>query len=226
MGLRKTYRALTEDERNRFVEALFQLKRDDIVDQFAEIHRRHFDMNIHSTSHFLPWHREMILRFERELQQRVHPDITIPYWASAVRRSTSDPLWANNFLGQFNSAWNLRRALGSDTLPTQQQVLTNRGRATYNVFWPELQEDIHNPPHRWVEGVMGRKASPGDPVFYLHHCWIDMLWVRWQIAHPGAPFVSSGPGAGLNDPLMEWPNRTPAMVLDHHALGYTYDIEQ
>jgi hypothetical protein len=24
---------------------------------------------------------------------------------------------------------------------------------------------------------------------------------------------------------MQWPNRTPAMVLDHHALGYTYDIE-
>jgi len=52
-----------------------------------------------------------------------------------------------------------------------------------------------------------------------------MLWVRWQIAHPQAPFVSSGPGTGLSDPLMQWPNRTPAMVLDHHALGYTYDIE-
>jgi tyrosinase len=88
-----------------------------------------------------------------------------------------------------------------------------------------LESVIHNPPHRWVEGVMGGTASPGDPVFYLHHCWIDMLWVRWQIAHPQAPFVSSGPGAGLNDPLMQWPNRTPAMVLDHHALGYTYDIE-
>jgi hypothetical protein len=24
---------------------------------------------------------------------------------------------------------------------------------------------------------------------------------------------------------MQWPNRTPAKVLDHHALGYTYDVE-
>ena len=224
MGVRKTYRDLTDAERNRFVDALFQLKQDGFIDQFAEMHRMHFDMGIHITSHFLPWHREMILRFERRLQ-RIDTRITIPYWASAVRRSTTDPLWANNFLGQFNSAWNLGRALGSDTLPSQQQVLTNRGRGTYDAFWSELESDIHNPPHNWVEGVMSRKASPGDPAFYLHHCWIDLLWVRWQIAHPQAPFVASGPDFGLNDPLMQWPNRTPAMVLDHHALGYTYDIE-
>jgi tyrosinase len=224
MGLRKTYRALTDEERDRFVQALFQLKANGIVDGFAQMHASHFFMNIHRSSHFLPWHREMLLRFERRLQQ-VHPDITIPYWASAVRRSTTDPLWANDFLGQFNAAWNLRRALGSAVLPTQQQVLTNRGRGTYNVFWSELESVIHNPPHNWVGGVMAGTASPGDPAFYLHHCWIDMLWVRWQIAHPQAPFVSSGPGAGLNDPLHQWPNRTPAMVLDHQALGYTYDIE-
>jgi hypothetical protein len=24
---------------------------------------------------------------------------------------------------------------------------------------------------------------------------------------------------------MEWPDRTPAQVMDHHALGYTYDTE-
>jgi hypothetical protein len=111
-------------------------------------------------------------------------------------------------------------------LPTQQQVQANRGRDSYDDFWDELELDIHNPPHRWVEGVMGTFASPGDPVFYLHHCWIDMLWARWQLAHPGASFfASSGAGAGLHDPLMEWPDRTPADVLDHHALGYVYEVE-
>jgi tyrosinase len=175
MGLRKTYRALTDEERDRFVQALFQLKANGIVDGFAQMHASHFFMNIHRSSHFLPWHREMLLRFERRLQQ-VHPDITIPYWASAVRRSTTDPLWANDFLGQFNAAWNLGRALGSAILPTQQQVLTNRGRSTYDAFWPELERFIHNPPHVWVGGVMSDFASPGDPAFYLHHCWIDMLW--------------------------------------------------
>jgi Common central domain of tyrosinase len=195
-----------------------------LVDQFAEIHERHFFHTIHRSSHFLPWHREMLLRFERALQEH-HPDVTIPYWDSTVDRSPSDPLWANSFIGQFNSAWGLRRALGSATLSTLQEVQTNQGRGTYDAFWPELERVIHNPPHGWVGGVMAGVASPGDPVFYLHHCWIDLLWAQWQLAHPGAPFVSSGAGVGLNDPLMEWPDRTPADVLDHRALGYAYDIE-
>jgi tyrosinase len=234
MGVRKTYRDLTNQERNLFVQALFKLKANGTVDYFAQIHESHFNHLIHRSSHFLPWHREMLLRFERRLQQvrlddgQAHPEITIPYWASAVRRSTTDPLWANNFLGQFNSAWNLNRALGPKPfgiLPSQQLVLANRGRDTYGAFWRELEEDIHNPPHVWVGGAMNTPRSPRDPAFYLHHCWIDLLWVKWKIEHPGAKFVASRPGAGLNQPLMQWPDRTPAMVLDHQALGYTYDFE-
>jgi tyrosinase len=226
MGIRKNYRSLTEAEREGFVHALHHVKADGLVDQFAEMHKRHFFHGIHVSSHFLPWHREMLLRFERGLQEN-HPDVTIPYWDSSVDSNTSDPLfWSSNFLGQFNSAWNLSRALGSDTLPTPQQVETNQKRGTYDTFWPELENPIHNSPHRWVEGVMATAASPGDPIFYLHHCWIDMLWAKWQLANPSAPFVPSRPDLGLNDPLMEWPDRTPADVLDHHALGYSYDSEQ
>jgi hypothetical protein len=224
MGIRKNYRSLSTAERDRFVRALLHVKSTGIIDQFADLHATHFSHGIHRSSHFLPWHREFLHRFEDEL--RTHDaEITIPYWDSTVDRSPLDPLWNSSFLGQFNAPWDLRRALGSDTLPTSQQVQTNRGRGTYDTFWVELERDIHNPPHRWVGGVMASAASPGDPVFYMHHCWIDLLWVLWQLAHPTAPFVSSGGGLGLNDPLMEWPDRTPADVLDHHALSYSYDIE-
>lgn len=225
MGVRKNYRNLTNVERDRLVQALYQLKATDLVDQFAEIHAMHFFHNIHRSSHFLPWHREMLLRFERALQEQ-HPDITIPYWDSTVDRRPSNPLWNDSFLGQFDSAWDLRRALGSGPLSTSRQVRINQGRDNYDSFWRELENPIHNRPHVWVGGVMAGAASPGDPVFYLHHGWIDMLWARWQLAHPEAPFEASGPGVGLDDPLMEWPDRTPADVLDHHALGYTYDIEE
>jgi tyrosinase len=225
MGLRKNYRNLTDAERDRFVQALYHVKSTGLVDRFANMHAMHFNMGIHRSSHFLPWHREFLLRFERALQAH-HPDVTIPYWNSTVDTSPSNPLWDNSFLGQFNAAWGLERALGSGPLPTPQQVEANQGRGTYDAFWPELEHPIHNWPHVWVGGVMNSFPSPGDPVFYLHHCWIDLLWARWQRAHPGAPFVSSRPGAGLNDPLMEWPDRTPAHVLDHRALGYSYDFEQ
>ncbi|MDQ1539196.1 MAG: hypothetical protein QOE58_3589 [Actinomycetota bacterium] len=224
MGLRKDYRNLTATERTRFLTALKKLKSNGVVGQYASMHAGHFNMSIHKSSHFLPWHREMLLRFERELQ-KTHPDIAIPYWDSSVDQSTAGPLWASGFLGQFNSAWKLGRALGSDILPSAQRVQSNQGQGSYDPFWRELENSIHNPPHRWVGGVMAGTASPGDPVFYLHHSWIDSLWARWQLAHPGAPFQASGSGVGLNDGLMEWPIRTPAHVIDHHGLGYAYDWE-
>src|SRR5688500_424799 len=107
MGIRKNYRNLTNVERDRFVQALYHVKSTGLVDQFANMHATHFFMNIHQSSHFLPWHREFLLRFERALQAH-HPDVTIPYWDSSVDNSPSDPLlWGNSFLGQFNSAWRL-----------------------------------------------------------------------------------------------------------------------
>ena len=169
MGVRKNYRDLTAVERDRFVQALHHVKSTGVVDQFAQMHAMHFSHGIHRSSHFLPWHRELLRRFEDALQTH-HPEITLPYWNSTVDRSPSDPLWENGFLGQFNSARGLGRALGSATLPTSAQVESNQGRGTYDAFWPELESVIHNPPHRWVGGVMASTASPGDPVFYLHHC--------------------------------------------------------
>lgn len=224
MRVRRNYRSLSTAERDLFVQALRQVKSNGVIDQFADDHERFFHQAHHS-SHFLPWHREFLIRFERELQN-FHPDIMLPYWDSTVDTRPSDQLWADSFLGQFDSAWGLGRTLGSATLATDRQVQANRGRRTYDIFWPELEGVIHNPPHNWVGGVMATAASPGDPVFYLHHSWIDMLWALWQLGHPGAPFVSSGAGFGLDDPMQPWPDRTPANVLDHRTLGYSYDTEQ
>ena len=219
MGLRKNYRQLTASERTRFVEALHHVKFWGVVQRFADEHGSHFDHGIHRSSHFLPWHREFLFRFELELKKK-HPEVTIPYWNSSVDQSPADPLWSSTFIGQFDSGWSLRRVLGSTvvSLPSPSTVEANQARATYDTFWPELESRIHNSPHSWVGGVMATTLSPGDPVFYMHHCWIDQLWARWQLSHPNAPF-----GAGLNDPLMGWPDRTPAHVLDHYALGYSYD---
>jgi hypothetical protein len=225
MGTRKNYRRLTDDERNRFVRALHHVKTNRIIDDFARVHAHHATMGIHQSSHFLPWHREFVRRFEVALQT-FDPSVSIPYWDSTVDRSPSDPLWDPNFLGQFDRPWRLNRALGSWTLPTQAQVDANQHHDKYEEFWRELEEEIHNPPHMWVGGVMAGTSSPGDPIFFMHHAWIDMLWVRWQMKHRHASFVASGPRFGVNDPMMEWPDRTPAHVLDHRALGYDYDIEQ
>lgn len=224
MFIRKNYRDLSDLERQNFVQAVLKVKEEGLVDEFADIHASHFQHGIHRSSHFLPWHREFILRFERALQRHV-PTVALPYWNSTVDISATDPLWNDEFLGQFDAAWDLGRRLGGVDLPTVDELDLTQGLGSYNAYWRKLERDIHNPPHNWVGGVMAGVASPGDPIFFLHHGWIDRLWAHWRRAHPGAPFVASAAGLGVDDPLMGWPDRKPADVLDHLALGYEYDAE-
>jgi hypothetical protein len=96
---------------------------------------------------------------------------------------------------------------------------------------------IHNRVHVWVGGADGTmlfSTSPNDPVFWLHHCNIDRLWVEWLKQHPAEAYHPSG-GAGdsgpaghnLPDSMQPWGGiTTVAGTLDHHALGYWYDTDE
>lgn len=138
-------------------------------------------------------------------------------------------------------------------LPTAKAVKAVRATVPYDSapwdgtvpmntsFRNSLELRIHNLVHRWVGGAMVAMASPNDPVFWLHHCNIDRLWDVWQRQHPQAAHylpVSGAPaGHNLNDAMIfkdpndpaaraPWPgSTTPASVIDHHALGYSYDTE-
>jgi tyrosinase len=39
---------------------------------------------------------------------------------------------------------------------------------------------LHNRVHLWVGGNMMPMTSPDDPVFFLHHCFVDKVWADWQ----------------------------------------------
>jgi hypothetical protein len=218
---RKDHRDLTGAERDRFVAALHDAKNRGVVDQFASDHETFFH-DAHHSSVFLPWHREFLRRFEIELRVS-DARVTIPYWDWRTDQSTTSSLWDPSFMGGFNSAWGLGRALGSSTLPDVQLVDDTLALTPYGGFWSPLEGPVHSPPHNWVAGVMATAASPGDPIFYLHHCMIDLLWAQWQLLHPAEdPYQSSGAGHGLNDPMPPW-TTTPAAVVDHRPINtYRY----
>jgi hypothetical protein len=95
----------------------------------------------------------------------------------------------------------------------------------------------HNRVHVWCGGTMLPMTSPNDPVFWLNHCNIDRQWGIWQAMHPmSAPYlpVSGAPlGQNLNDNMIffdvgpaPWTDTaTPASVINHHLLGYSYDSD-
>ncbi|MFH8799474.1 tyrosinase family protein [Streptomyces sp. NPDC017936] len=53
----------------------------------------------------------------------------------------------------------------------------------------------HNRVHRWVGGAMLGGASVNDPVFWLHHAFIDLLWTRWQRRHQDHRYLPAEPPA-------------------------------
>lgn len=230
MACRKDYRDLSLDERNRFVAGLHHLKSSGVIDAFAQEHAVLFGP-IHGGSNFLPWHREFVRRFENELRT-FDQRITVPVWNWMEDRSTTSLLWSTDFLGQFDGAWSLNRMLGSDTLPEATSVEAVLEITPFSDFTGALEGNPHSAPHRWVSGVMTSASSPGDPVFYLHHGFVDLLWAQWQLRHPGEPFQPSGGpgGVGLNDPLPGF-STTTSDVLDHRSIaayrmpsGYVPDL--
>ncbi|MEU5598228.1 tyrosinase family protein [Streptomyces sp. NPDC020298] len=70
----------------------------------------------------------------------------------------------------------------------------------------------HNLVHRWVGGAMLGGASVNDPVFWLHHAFIDLQWYRWQRRHPGArylPATPPGPGEAQHDRIVARHQKLP-----------------
>ncbi|GAA4021000.1 tyrosinase family protein [Streptomyces plumbiresistens] len=88
----------------------------------------------------------------------------------------------------------------------------------------------HNRVHRWVGGVMLGGASVNDPVFWMHHAFVDLCWSRWQRrhrAHRYLPVKPPGPGSeqrgrivARHEKLPPW-DVTPDQLEDHGRI-YRY----
>ncbi|MFI6499128.1 tyrosinase family protein [Nonomuraea typhae] len=138
----------------------------------------------------------------------------------------------------------IRRALGGDngivTLPTAAQVTTVQAVTPYDTAYGTTSTgyrnqsegfrgpNLHNRVHNWVGGTMPTTSSTNDPVFWLHHCFVDKLWADWQTAHPGIDhYQPTGAGGStvvdLNEQMRPWndADSTPASLLDW-TKWYTY----
>ncbi|GFE26443.1 MULTISPECIES: tyrosinase MelC2 [Streptomyces] len=133
----------------------------------------------------------------------------------------------------------LRRSLGTGVreLPTRAEVDRVLAMPVYDTApWNSSSDgfrnniegwrgpNLHNRVHVWVGGQMTTGSSPNDPVFWLHHCFIDKLWADWQRLHPKSGYLPTGNTpdvVDLHDTMKPWNDVTPADLLDHTKF-YTY----
>lgn len=153
----------------------------------------------------------------------------------------------------------LQRALGKDilTLPTLDDVNNAFSEFPYDQWpwnpessnpnntgsfrnklegWAGLEPELHNRVHVWVGGSMSPLTSPNDPVFFLHHCYVDRIWNRWQIGfmgtfdYPDDGTITTVPQGGQrivghnrNDRMYPWNEKTVSNVLPSLEMGVEYD---
>ncbi|WP_432816271.1 grixazone synthase [Streptomyces vilmorinianum] len=108
MGVRKNHLHMTAEEKRRFVAAVLEIKRRGVYDRFVELHIKVNSQDYldklggarlgHVNPGLLPWHRQYLLDFERELQ-KVDPRVTLPYWDWTTDQGADSPLWDEKFMG-------------------------------------------------------------------------------------------------------------------------------
>lgn len=228
---RKNLNKLTATQRTAFTNAVVQLKDDGIYDTYVDIHAGAGGHG-HGGPAFMSWHREFVLRFERDLQA-IDPSVNLPYWDwtddNLNSAGTQSYIWRNDFMGGPGasgsgavtdgpfSSWGLvRSSFNEFSSPgTGGSINTAMNNPSYSSFRPGI-EGPHGGAHVWVGGFVGNAAiAPRDPVFWLIHCNVDRLWAEWIDRHQGsAGFVPYAPASGgpsghnLNDTMWPWNGTT------------------
>lgn len=195
---------------------------------FVHIHHRAMDMSDHQAMswgvhtmmghpgiNFLAWHREYLVKLEARLIL-VNPLVRIPYWNWLEERSIPKALSNASDL----QAWGITRGtFNPNGLPIKSDIDSVTSISNFTAFQTAL-EGPHGWVHNAVGGTMATGDSPADPLFWLHHAFVDKIWSDWQAAHSGA--ISRPPN--LNDTLQPSPIITHqvSQVLDTNALGYMY----
>ena len=226
--VRKNQKNLTAAEWARFIHAIEGLAETGIpaprYQDFVEIHRLSMDtmagmmwgahtMPGHDGRNFLTWHREYLVKLEAALMT-INPLVTIPYWDWVNDRAIPPQLTAAADLAE----WGVTRGtFNSGALPSAATINAVLANATFAAFTGAL-EGPHGWVHNAVGGTMATSTSPKDPIFWLHHAFIDKLWADWQVAHPGVDPPNTAETL-QPAPIM---TRTVGQVLSTRSLGYVY----
>jgi len=151
---------------------------------------------VHGNDNFLHWHRYYLLILERKLQT-IDPSICMPYWdwPNSSQNFTAHPVFTTPFLstqdangciptGPF-AQWTVFNEIGC----VQRNINTTYTLTSYGItvallhntqnftsFRNTLEVTPHSGPHIAIGGSMATMLSPADPLFWLHHATVDMLW--------------------------------------------------
>ncbi|MFE6869765.1 tyrosinase family protein [Kitasatospora sp. NPDC057692] len=243
---------MSQAERDRLIAAILQLDTAKFFgdgvsywDKQEDIHKdAHLaGVNVHAGPGFVPWHRELVNRFEALIRE-VDPDLSLHYWDWSVDpRSTADGranLFTSSFMGSasgdagppladFESTeggghthiWRQVNG-GSPSLGTTTSVSDNAivTASTWKVFNSLIQQ-AHSDAHGYIGGTLTQAHfSFHDPFVFLLHSNVDRLFAMWQTQaghpdrlDPATVYQEDTGDPGLNGPVEPWAGNAAAPSL-------------
>ena len=146
-----------------------------------------------------------LYRFEQKLRS-YEPETFIPFWDSTYESILSTPtasvLFTEDFLGGGTGTvvdgpfknWNhqtvgvLIRNIANSGQLFQRETIDKIMMKTFmsQISHPDAEFDVnleakHGQVHAWVGGAMDNlDYSPADPIFFLHHCFVDAIWEQFR----------------------------------------------
>ena len=172
------------------------LYRDNTIYNLANKHWQ-IRKQVHGCSQFLPFHNIFLYDLETHLR-RYNKNITLPYWNWTRYHDTplNDPvikLFGDDFRKRRNNCtitsfnWTfqdnscLERTFNdkSGNHVSWYKIYNLTNVSNYTLMERYL-EQIHAYMHVWVGGSMITHYSPRDPLFYLHHAFVDKIWIDWS----------------------------------------------
>lgn len=205
----------------------------------------HFN-DIHTQEFFLPWHRWYAMAVETILRN-YDCRITLPWWRWSKKSTTwwiGSPFFpSDNWLGTnsngacvsngaFKPPW-MPPTISAPTCmthnfwqsPMPSYSVINGALSTpytnYAGFTNNIENNVHNGPHCHIGGDMCSRLSPRNPVFFLHHGYIDQLWDRWQKKSANHLTSYNCPSCNINAALPHTVGGTPYTVGENFDLAAT-----
>lgn len=227
---RQSINELSVEQQTRFVDGMVNLKNSGTYDQMTTLHaQKSLFGQVHFSDFFLPWHRWFLLQFEQNIQSILNDSsFSLPYWdwthdpelpsflGPLKGDCIIDPAWMANWTSSEGRC--IKRIDNvSHSLPSAQDVEPLFGLSSFSLFSRNLQFGPHLAIHSRIGGNMAGRASPDDPLFWLHHAYVDKIWYTrqlWEGIDNATLRLAMLPGTD---------NVTVDSVWDPDVLPYTYD---
>ena len=238
--VRKEWRSMPQAERCLYMKTWAKASTDPVwkpcYDELIRTHGILFGSGIHTPPYFLPWHRWYILAMEN-LLRKIDCRVTVPYWDWSLESQ----VWKNSivwndecgFGGDGDPAKNgsvksglfkqpewkapngqiLTREFNGVLPDCAEVALTTRmGVAQFTTWHGRVRSNLHDAVHCNIGGTMCTSEAANDPIFFLHHGYVDKMWSDWQ--NNGPAFKNLAYYTQNNDAMPGSQGASPAIMYD------------